>query len=51
MRTSTQEGVICIFTEGELTHIVRKNGSIKVYNVTESGYDDMVELFEANLSK
>jgi hypothetical protein len=45
------EGVICIIRDSALVAICRKNGSNEFYKVSKMGFDDIAELFGADLVK
>jgi hypothetical protein len=47
-RTSQQEGVVIINENGEPAYMVRKNGSVKYYKLSECGFGDHVELWGAD---
>jgi hypothetical protein len=50
MNKATQEGVILIFPDGgvEPDVMVRKNGAVKYYKLTEMGFVDHAELLGAD---
>jgi hypothetical protein len=50
-RTSEQEGVIIVSENGEPTYMVRKNGSVKYYKLTDMGFGDHVEMLGADKSQ
>lgn len=50
-RTTTLEGVICIFEDKELVGIVRKNGESIFYKTTKMGFDDIADLLGTNIVK
>jgi hypothetical protein len=47
-RTSQQEGIIIISENGDPTYLVRKNGAVKYYKLSEMGFGDHVEMLGAD---
>ena len=50
-KTAQQEGVILIFEDNEPVAMVRKNGEVRYYKLTEMGFGDHAELLGADRIK